>query len=80
MKTLVKSIKVNQGLADSLFDVSGYKEMSLNPFAQNSIANQAGGAQTDSGTVKNEPASPQNTEAGKTSSPLNSILKKKLPF
>jgi outer membrane lipoprotein-sorting protein len=83
MKTLVKSIKVNQGLADSLFDVSGYKEMSLNPFAQTNIENQTGAANStaiDSSTVKYEPAAPQNNEGAKSSGPLKNILKSKLPF
>jgi outer membrane lipoprotein-sorting protein len=84
MKTVVKSIKVNQGLADTLFDVSSYKEMGMGAMTTQMMGgakteppagNATGGTTVDSGTVKNEPVPPS-----KSGGFLNSALKSKFPF
>jgi hypothetical protein len=82
MKTTVKSIKVNQGIADSMFDVSGYKEYSMaNMMAGMKTGNSGNNnIAVDSGTANNQPAAPQNTDSGKSNSMINNMTKRKLPF
>jgi outer membrane lipoprotein-sorting protein len=58
-KILVKSIKANQDLDESLFDVSGYKELNIEQMNGMNTKNKTGNAGSSpavsSGPVKNEP-------------------------